>query len=135
MLGIVLVATAGAFVYLPQQFAQPAILVVLGLLAMVGVFFMFALVLGIVQLSIRSKSVEFAQAFVDGLESGTVVTDHEGRILYANNAYAEMTGIATANDVPTVERLFSNDNEASEIVYKLSQTGAQVANKIKKSFA
>jgi len=51
---------------------------------------------------------------------GLIVTDVKGRIIYANRAYAEMTGAASAPDVRTVEGLLSDSAEASPVVYRLA---------------
>ncbi|MEM7301098.1 MAG: response regulator [Pseudomonadota bacterium] len=121
LLGIVLVGVAGAFVVLPEQYRDQAMLALLGLLSMIGVFFLFVLAIGIVHLTSRSRGLEFARSFVDGLTEGVVITDNDGRIMYANQAYADLSGAESASDINTVERLFSSEADASEAVYRLSQ--------------
>ena len=60
----------------------------------------------------RRSSIRSAQ--------GLIVTDLKGRVVYANRAYADMTGATNAADVKTVEGLLSDVPEASAIVYRLA---------------
>ncbi|MEE9375696.1 MAG: PAS domain-containing protein, partial [Rhizobiaceae bacterium] len=119
--GLVLLALVGLFSFLPVDLAQKVTLGLLAILSIIGVFFLFALAIGFVHLSSKSKGEGFARAFVDGLSHGAVVTDWEGRIVYANRAYGEITGADTARDVANVERVFTRSDEASEIVYRMNQ--------------
>src|SRR5262249_15952373 len=68
----------------------------------------------------RATDDELAKAFADSMSQGLIVTDLKGRIVYANRAYAEMTGATTAADVKTVEALLSDVHEASSAVYRLA---------------
>ena len=88
---------------------------------MIGVFFLLTLAIGFINLSSRNRGDGFARAFVDGLAHGAVVTDWEGRIVYANKAYGLLTGAEAARDVATVERVLSRSDEASETVYRMNQ--------------
>ncbi|TIL83057.1 MAG: PAS domain-containing protein, partial [Mesorhizobium sp.] len=89
----------------------------LGVLAMIGVGFLFATAIGFVQITPRSTSDELSKAFVDSMSQGLLVTDTKGRVVYANRAYAEMTGAASAADLKTVEGLLSDVPEASVTIY------------------
>ncbi|MEM8750271.1 MAG: hypothetical protein AAGF28_08205 [Pseudomonadota bacterium] len=121
LVGLGLLGIVGLFSVLPDERAQQITLVLLALLSMIGVFFLFAMAIGFVHLTSRTRGEGFARAFVDGLGHGAVVTDWEGRIVYANRAYGELTGAENARDVATIERVFSKSDEASEIVYRLNQ--------------
>ena len=74
---------------------------------MIGVGFLFATAIGFVQVAPRSAGSELSRAFVDSMEEGLVVADAKGRILYANNAYAQMTGATSVADVKTVDALLA----------------------------
>ena len=54
-----------------------------------------------------------ASAFVDTLEDGALITDLDGRLVYANKSYADLTGAENAAEIRVVERVFSSDPEAS----------------------
>jgi two-component system cell cycle sensor histidine kinase/response regulator CckA len=51
---------------------------------------------------------------------GLLVADGKGRVIYANRAYAAMTGAASAADLKTVEALLSDVPEASATIYRLA---------------
>ncbi|EFL90407.1 sensor kinase [Ahrensia sp. R2A130] len=121
VVGLVLLGFMGLFTILPDEMARRATLIILGLLAMVGVFFVFSLAIGWVHLSSRTRGDTFAKSFLDGLSHGAVVIDWNGRIVYANHSYGDMTGATKASDVATVERVFAHSDEASEIVYRMNQ--------------
>ena len=56
---------------------------------------------------------------VDNAFDGIVVTDHAGRVFYANATYLDLIGAADDNDVRPVERVFVGDPEVSESIYRL----------------
>ena len=121
LVGLVLLGFVGLFAVLPEELAKQVTLALLAFLSMIGVFFLFTVAIGFVHLSSRNQGEGFARAFVDGLNHGAVVTDWEGRIVYANRAYGDLTGAESARDVSTVERAFASSEEASEIVYRMNQ--------------
>jgi two-component system, cell cycle sensor histidine kinase and response regulator CckA len=118
-LGLAVMATL-LFLFGRDKFGEPAVLAVLGGLAGMGVFFLFAQVLGFIRLTAQHKSDTFASKLVDGMDAGLVVTDDEGRIVYANRAYADLLGAQNETEVASVETVFSRRMEASEIVYRMA---------------
>lgn len=116
----VLTLAAAAFVFFRESLGDPFLLGLLGVLAMIGVGYLFATAIGLVQIVPRSTTDELSKAFMDSMEQGLVVTDAKGRIIYANRAYADMTGAASAGDVKTVESLFSDVPEASATIYAIA---------------
>ncbi|MFZ1814141.1 MAG: ATP-binding protein [Rhizobiaceae bacterium] len=108
------------YIWGKDQFGEPAILWVLGAFAGIGVFFLFSLVLGFIQLGGNRGSEDFARMLVDGMDSGVLVTDTDGRIVYANRAYADMIGAKDESGVVGIEALFSQRMEASETVYRVA---------------
>jgi two-component system cell cycle sensor histidine kinase/response regulator CckA len=117
---IVLTGAALFFAIFRDRLGDPFLLGMLGVLAMVGVGYLFANAIGFIQLAPRSTGDELARAFVDSMAEGLVVTDAKGRILYANRQYAEMTGVTSAADVKSVEALLSDNVEASPVIEKLT---------------
>ena len=59
------------------------------------------------------------KAIVDGAFDGIVVTDDDGRVIYANAAYLDLIDASDANDMRPVERAFIGDADASEAIYRL----------------
>ena len=121
VVGMVLLGLVLSFALMPERYGQLVTLSVLTVLAMIGVFFIFALAIGFIQFTATANGESFARTFIDSLDHGVLVTDWEGRIVYANRVYGEMTGAEHARDVTTVERVFSRSDEASEIVYRMNQ--------------
>jgi len=97
------------------------ILIFLGLLAVVGVFSLFALAAGLFRFGAAGDEQTLSRAVVDSLPFGALVTDREGKISYVNAHYGEFPG-ALNDAVPvSVPRLFAGEPEASEAIYRLAR--------------
>ena len=114
-----LVGSAAAMAFLGTANAEPYILVFLAALATVGVFSLFALAAGLLQVAGAPAANPLVKAVVDGAVDGIVVTDHDGRIVYANAAYLDLIDATDADDMRPVERAFIGDADASEAIYRL----------------
>ncbi|TGV75756.1 PAS domain-containing protein, partial [Mesorhizobium sp. M00.F.Ca.ET.149.01.1.1] len=117
---VVLTGAAIVFGLFRERLGDPFLLGMLGVLAMIGVGFLFTTAIGFVQIAPRSTGDELSKAFVDSMSQGLLVTDTKGRVVYANRAYADMTGAASAADLKTVEGLLSDVPEASMTIYRLA---------------
>jgi len=117
---IVLTGASIVFGIFRERLGDPFLLGMLGVLAMIGVGYLFATAIGFVQIAPRSTTDELSKALVDSMAQGLIVTDNKGRVIYANRAYADMTGATGAADVKTVEGLLSDSPEASPVVARLS---------------
>ncbi len=91
----------------------------LALLGTIGVFALFAMASGIVQLASRSQGNPLLKAVVDNAFDGIVVTDQSGRVFYANATYLDLIGATDDNDVRPIERVFVGDPDVSEAIYRL----------------
>jgi two-component system, cell cycle sensor histidine kinase and response regulator CckA len=114
-----LIAGAAGIGFLGRERAEPYILIFLAILATIGVFGLFALASGIVRLSGLQAGNPLIKAVLDGAFDGVVVTDADGRVIYANAAYLDLIGAADARDARPVERVFIGDADASEAIYRL----------------
>ncbi|MGD0025421.1 MAG: PAS domain-containing protein, partial [Xanthobacteraceae bacterium] len=119
LVAVMLVAAASGIVLLGRSNAEPYILVFLAVLATIGVFSLFALASGILRLSAAETGSPLVKAVLDGAFDGVVVTDGDGRVIYANAAYLDLIGATGANDMRPVERVFIGDADASEAIYRL----------------
>ena len=115
----VLVAAAAVFLLLRRGNAEPYILVFLAVLATVGVFSLFALASGILRLSTAEAANPLIKTLVDDAFDGVLVTDADGRVIYANAAYLDLIDAADEKDMRPVERVFIGDADASEAIYRL----------------
>ncbi|HUZ33802.1 MAG TPA: response regulator [Xanthobacteraceae bacterium] len=115
----ILVAAATIFMLLRRGNAEPYILIFLAVLATVGVFSLFALASGILRLSNTEAANPLIKTLVDDAFDAVLVTDADGRVIYANTAYLDLIDAVDANDMRPVERVFIGDAEASEAIYRL----------------
>ena len=98
----VLTAAAILFVLFRNRFGDPFLLGMLGIMAMIGIGYLFATAIGFVQIAPRSTADELSKAFLGSMDAGAVVTDTKGQVVYANKAYAELTGGTSAADIRTI---------------------------------
>jgi two-component system cell cycle sensor histidine kinase/response regulator CckA len=119
LVALLLVGAAAGLVFIGRANAEPYILVLLAILAMAGVFLLFALAAGILRVSSREAASPLLKAVVDRATEGILVTDAGGRVLYANAAYLGLVEASNAKDVRPVERVFIGDPGVSEAVYRL----------------
>jgi two-component system cell cycle sensor histidine kinase/response regulator CckA len=117
---VVLIPLAVVFLTFRERLGDPFLIGMLGMLAMIGVGFLFLTAIGFVQFAPRSTNDELSKAFVDSMGQGLIVTDGRGRIIYANLAYAGMTGAAEPADIKSVEALLSDNPEAGSTVVGLA---------------
>ncbi len=115
------IAAAIAITLLADRIPPDAMLLALGLLAVVGVFGLFGLAAGLFRLVGGDETRTVSRAVIDSLPFGAVVSDREGKITYANAQYGAFPG-SVADGMPVgVARLFAGHSEASEAVYRLSR--------------
>jgi two-component system cell cycle sensor histidine kinase/response regulator CckA len=119
LIALVLIGAAGGLLFIGRAKAEPYILALLAVLAMVGVFLLFALAAGILRTSGREAASPLLKSVVDGANEGILVTDASGRVLYANAAYLRLVEAPGAHDIRPVERVFIGDPGVSEAVYRL----------------
>ncbi len=114
-----LVAIAIALMTIGRAQAQPYILGLLALLAMVGLFNLFAFAAGIIRFADRSADNPVMAHIADHAFDGLAVTDPRGHVVYFNNAYLALTGAAGPQHVRPVERVFIGNPDVSEAVFRL----------------
>ncbi|HVG50802.1 MAG TPA: response regulator [Xanthobacteraceae bacterium] len=118
MVALVLIAAAAGLVVIGRERAGPYILVLLSVLGMIGVFSLFAVAAGILRVAVEDSN-PLLQSLFDGAVDGIVVTDANGRVMYANAAYRALVNAVDPNDIRPVERAFIGDPNVSEAVYRL----------------
>ncbi|HMN87816.1 MAG TPA: PAS domain-containing protein, partial [Bauldia sp.] len=116
-----LVGIAIGFALFERDQSQPLILGLLGILAVIGVFTLLGAAIGLVRITARSQGTELTRDFLDGMSEGVIVTDRAGRTVYANRAYADLTGAPGGADVRGIERVFAAEPTATEAIYRLTR--------------
>ena len=125
LLAGVLVGAAVGLRFVTAEQAQPLILGLLALLAMAGVFFLFALAIGAVQFAGQGARNDLTKLMADTAGEGLVVADDDGRIVYANESYMALAGAERATDLRAVESVFTGAPEVSEAIYRLAQAARE----------
>jgi two-component system cell cycle sensor histidine kinase/response regulator CckA len=120
LLALVLIAAAAAFVVFKNSLDNEMVLGALGILAMVGIFFLVSSVIGFVEVMPQTQSDSLARSFLNSHPDGTLITDEKGRIVYANAAYGDLTGAKKTTEVQSLETLLSRNRESNEALYRLS---------------
>jgi two-component system, cell cycle sensor histidine kinase and response regulator CckA len=120
-MSLALIPTAAiVFTLFRDRLGESFLIGLLGVMGMIGIGYLFANVIGFIQIAQSSDADDLSRAFLDTMGQGVLVTDQKGRVVYANRAYAEMTGAETAADIKTVENLLSDSAAASETVMRLA---------------
>ena len=114
-----LIVAAGGLVYVGRDYVEAYVLTLLAALGTVGVFALFAVASGIMRFAGRDQGNPLLKAVVDGAFDGILVTDHAGRVFYANATYLDLIGATDIRDVKPIERVFIGDPDVSESIYRL----------------
>ena len=114
-----LVAVAVGLMTLGRVQAQPYILGILAVLAMVGLFNLFAFAAGIIRFVDRNLDDPVMGRIADHAFDGLAVTDPRGHVIYSNAAYLTLTGATGPQEVRPVERVFIGNPDVSEAVFRL----------------
>jgi two-component system cell cycle sensor histidine kinase/response regulator CckA len=122
---LLLVGSVIAFLFIGRANAQPYVLALLSLLAVVGVFSLFAGAAGIIRISGREARDTFLDALPNSATDGIVVTDQNQRVVYANAAYLKLVDAVDADDVRPVERVFIGDPLVSEAIFRLAKASRE----------
>ena len=124
LLAGILVGATLSLRFLAMEHAQLMILGLLAFFAMAGVFFLFAMAIGVVQFSGQTARNDITKLMADTSSDGLVAIEDDGRITYANEAYLSFAGLQ-GGEVRSVERLFTGAPEVSEAVYRLAQAARE----------
>src|SRR3569623_1689017 len=114
-----LVAVAIGLMTLGRAQAQPYILGILAVLAMVGLFNLFAFAAGIIRFVDRNLDDPVMGRIADHAFDGLAVTDPRGHVVYSNAAYLTLPGATGPQDVRPVERVFIGNPDVSEAEFRL----------------
>ena len=114
-----LIAAAAGLMLVGGNQAGSYVTFLLAVLGMIGVFSLFALAAGVLRISDRAASDWILERVCEHSREGIVVTDANGRILYANAAYRAFSGATAMQEVRPIERVFVGNPDVSETVYRL----------------
>ena len=119
LVAVGLIVAAAGLMLVGRNQAGSYVMFLLAVLGMIGVFSLFALAAGVLRISGREATNSTLEQVVEHAHEGIVVTDANGRVLYANAAYRAFSGATGTQDIRPVERVFVGDPDVSEAVYRL----------------
>ena len=127
---VALVAAASGYLFLPETVATLVVLVCIGILSTVGVVALFAAAAGVLgwrtsTAALPAEADSAAQALLENMAEGVLLTSADGAPLWANAAYLRLSGAADARDLHSIERLFSDNPDAAEAVHRLAVAADQ----------
>src|SRR6476619_6061383 len=122
-LGLAVAAVSRAMI--SREMAEPFVLAILGGLAVVGVFCLFAGTVGILHFGQGQVRNDVTKAFVDNLPGGALITDQRGRVLYANEAYRSLLGLEPNMVVQAPDRAFAGNTYLAEQIFRLARAAQQ----------
>ncbi len=121
LLAVLLVGSLTASFYLTEDGRTHFLLWFLAALAAIGVLGLFLVAIGTLQFAGRAARNDLTKLIADGAHQGILVTDADGRVIYANTQYLTLAGAAEGTVVRPVERLFTGASDVSEAIYRLAQ--------------
>jgi two-component system, cell cycle sensor histidine kinase and response regulator CckA len=136
LVAVLLVVAAAGLMMVGRNQAGPYVMIFLALLAVIGVFAVFALAAGVLRVSARDSGNPMLKSVIDNAHDGIVVTDGAGRVLFANAAYRVFADAVGLEEVRPVERVFVGDPDVSEAVYRLrkaAQEGRRLQEEVRMS--
>lgn len=120
-LGLILIGIVFAYMLFAPFIPIDWIILFLGTLAAVGILALFGFASGMLRISSGAEGRTLSRAVVDSAVRGVVITDNKGAIIYANEYYAKLSRQVSENAVVGIPRLFAQQAEASEAIYRLSR--------------
>jgi two-component system cell cycle sensor histidine kinase/response regulator CckA len=133
LLALALAIAAVGLAIVSREMAEPFVLAILAGLAVIGVFCLFAGAVGILHFGPRQARNDVTKAFVDNLSQGALIADSVGRVLYANEAYRDLLGLAPEAVVPAPDRAFAGSPHLAEAIFRLARA-AQQGRSLKEEF-
>jgi two-component system cell cycle sensor histidine kinase/response regulator CckA len=124
-LALGLAVAAAALAMISREIAEPFVLAILGGLAVVGVFCLFAGAVDILHFGQSQARNDVTKAFADNLPQGALVADQAGRVLYANEAYRDLLGLEPGMAVQPPDRAFAGNAYLAEQIFRLSRAAQQ----------
>lgn len=100
---------------------QPLLMTLIAMLAIVGLFFLFAIGAGYVCLTERQPMAELVKTVTDGLDTGVMVASRDGTAIYANATFEAIVGHSSIDDLRSLEDLFTGEQQANAALYRLTR--------------
>ncbi|MEP2945928.1 MAG: response regulator [Lentilitoribacter sp.] len=120
VVALAMIAFSVVFFLYRDQIDNNVLLVGLGLLGILGIFFIVSLITGLIGFAPKPKSDPFAFDILDSQPQGILISDQKDRVIYGNSAYRKLVGAADDQDLKSISLLLGHDPAATEAVYRLT---------------
>ena len=121
---VALLAAASGYLFLPEQAATLVVLALLGILSTVGVVALLAGAAGMLAwksaAELRPSRRRPAQAFLENMAEGVLMTARRRHAALGERRLPEADRRGDDRDLHSIERLFSDNPDAAEAVYRLA---------------
>lgn len=121
VLALLAATTAIAVAFNLRADMQPALLIVLGVFAFLGLLALFGLFAGLIRFGKARGEASMATQLLDHIDDSCVVTDEQGRAIYSNRAYRELAKDYGDRRLPGIDKLYAGYSEISGHIYRLTQ--------------
>ncbi len=118
---------AGAVVLglIASNAAEPLLLTLLALFAMLGVFLVFGVLAGHIRIGERVREDDLVKALADSLDDGVLVTRQDGAAIYANRSFKDLAGLEAGGDLRGLDTLFSAEPRSAAAFFRLSRAASR----------
>ncbi len=120
-LAAVLVAAGAVLLVVASGTGQHLLVTLIAMLAVVGLFFLFAIGAGYVRLTERQPLAEMVRTVTDGLDSGVMIASRDGTVIYANTTLETIVGHSDIDSLRALEELFIGEQQANAALYRLTR--------------
>ena len=118
-LAAVLAAAGVVFAVVVSGTGQPLLMTLIAMLAIVGLFFLFAIGAGYICLTERQPLAELVKTVTDGLDTGVMIARRDGSAIYANATLETIVGHSDIEGLSSLEELFTGETQAKSAFYRL----------------
>lgn len=120
IVALAMIAFSVVFFLYRDQIDNNVLLVGLGLLGILGIFFIVSLITGLIGFAPKPQSDPFAYEILDSQPQGILISDQKDRVIYGNSAYRQLVGADNEQELKSISLLLGHDPAATEAVYRLT---------------
>lgn len=120
IVALAMMAFSVIFFLYRDQIDSNVLLIGLGLLGILGIFFIVSLITGLIGFAPKPQSDPFAFEILDSQPQGILISDQKDRVIYGNSAYRQLVGAGHEQELKSISLLLGHDPAATEAVYRLT---------------
>jgi two-component system cell cycle sensor histidine kinase/response regulator CckA len=118
---VVIALAAATLAVISAQAAEPVVLTVMAVLAMLGVFLVFGYVAGHIRIAERVEDTDLIRSVAERLGDGVFLTTPDTRVLCANRAAGRLLGRDRLGDLNSLEQALAASPGGAESLFRLSR--------------